>query len=284
MKNTGEVNRNSTGAESWDMSNAPAFNANAEKVPNVIEEMQFWCQEYNAAEQQFARYAKDVNSSMLNTDEQNHYRETVAKYEDDIAYDWSKINSASKIAWATQLIRSDYELADTQGLGVVKPDETIEAATGIFYEERAKALNQQISASEQNENTIADQTVLRQTWRKVMDYIEAATDYDFLHRDYASYQNARRACHNNMIRHLNNLNQLAEKYGTARFTPREFMTNDFSYDQRRDRNSQLNLRANYDRETVLAYFRTVFESDFSTMEQRAARNSRDLQAGMTYYD
>ncbi len=282
MKITGEVNQSLGDAGSWDMSDAPVFKA--EKGPTAVEEMRFWCQEYNTAEQQFAKYTKDVSSRSLDANEQGRYRETVAKYEDDIAYGWSKIEAASKIAWANQLIRSDYELADTQGLGVVKPEETIEAATGIFYEERAKALNQQISANEQNENTAADQAVLRQTWRKVMDYIEAATDYDFLHRDYTSYQNIRRACHNNMIRQLNNLNQLAEKYGTARFTPRDFMTNDFSYDQRRDHNGQLNLRANYDRETVLAYFRTVFESDFTAIEQKAAYSSRDLQAGMTYYD
>ncbi len=278
-------------SSSWDMQDAPEFAGNKvvepteqKHMPTALEEMQFWCQEYNAAELQFAQYSKNIDSKSMDNDKYERYRKTVAEYENDIAYDWERIEDSSNQALSDRLIHSTYELADTQGLGIVKPEETIEAATGIFYEERVNRLNQQVLSSEPNESTAADQVVLRQTWRKVMDYIEASTDYDFLHRDYSAYQNARRTCHNNMIQQLNNLNLLAEKYGTPRFTPRNFITNDFVYDQRRDRGGKLNNRANYDRETVLAYFRTVFEGDFNSMEKKAAYNSRDLRAGMTYYD
>ena len=262
----------------WDMSDAPELRTEA---PNAVDEVKFWSNEYNTAEAQFAKYTKAISP---NARDEESYRATVAKYENDIAYDWQRLEEATNKAMTDRLIRSAYELADTQGLGIVAPDETIEAATGVFYDERMSALSQKILAQEQNDITVADQSVLRQTWRKVMDYIEASTDYDFLHRDYNSYQNARRTCHNNMIRQLNDLNHLAEKYGTTRFTPRDFMTNDFHYNQRQDRNSRLNNRANYDRESVLAYFRTVFEKDFSKMEQKAAYTSRNLQAGMMYYD
>lgn len=284
-----KLNNSVNASPEWDMSDAPEFadagSMEAEvKAPNSLEAMKFWCQEYNTAEAQFVRYSKTISGRPLSEAEYGHYRKTVAKYESDVAYDWQRIEETSNQALSDQLIHRLNELADAQSLGIVKPEETIEAATGIFYEERMEALNQQILSREQNKDTTADQAVLRQTWRKVMDYIEASTDYDFLHRDYSAYQNARRTCHNNMIQQLNHLNLLAEKYGTVRFTPRNFMTNDFAYSQRRDRGGKLNNRANYDRETVLAYFRTVFEGDFSAMERKSAYNSRDLRAGMTYYD
>lgn len=273
-------------SSSWDMSDVPEFNPlpDLNPEPTSKEKVEFWSNEYNSAELQFSHYAKRLNISNLDDHEYNKYCRTVGKYEQDIAFYWQNLEVASNQAMSSQLIRNAYELADTQSLGVVEPAETIEAATGIFYDERMEALSQQILASEQNDETVADRALTQRTWRKVMDYIEASTDYDFLHRDYSAYQNARRTCHNHMIRQLNTLNQLCEKYGTMRFTPRDFMTNDFAYDERADRGSKLNRRANYDRETVMAYFRTVFQRDFETMERKAQYSGRSLQAGMSYYD
>lgn len=249
--------------------------------PDVKAEVEYWSNEYNETERQFAYYSKGMPADKAGRED---YRKTVAKYEEDIAYDWQRAETAANKAMSSQLIRSPYELADTQGLGIVEPHETVEAATGIFYEERMAALNQKVTAAESTEETEAEQQLMRQTWRKVMDYIEASTDYDFLHMDYNAYQQTRRTCHNNMIRQLNALNLLAEKYGAARFTPRNFMTNDFVYSERRDRGGRLNRRANYDRETVLAYFQTVFQKDFSLADKKAQKLSQGLQSGMTYYD
>jgi len=244
-------------------------------------EVRYWSGEYNDAEEQFARYDKGMPGDKAKRED---YRATVAKYEEDIAYDWHRLDVSTNRAMSERLIRSAYELADTQRLGIVEPHETVEAATGIFYEERMKALDEKVLAADPTEETEAEQKLMRQTWRKVMDYIEASTDYDFLHRDYNAYQEARRTCHNNMIRQLNALNLLAEKYGTTRFTPRNFMANDFSYDSRRDRGGRLSQRANYDRETVLAYFQTVFQQDFGLASKKAAKLGSSLQPGMTYYD
>lgn len=253
----------------------------AERVPDAKAEVEYWSGEYNETERQFRRYNKEMPADRTGRED---YRTTVAKYESDIAYDWQRIETATSKAMSEQLIRSPYELADTQGLGVVEPYETIEAATGIFYEERMAALNKEVALATPTEETKAEQQLMRQTWRKVMDYVEASTDYDFLHMDYNAYQRTRRTCHNNMIRQLNALNLLAEKYGTTRFTPRNFMTNDFSYSERRDRSGKLNRRANYDRETVLAYFQTVFQKDFGLAEKKAQKLSQGLSPGMTYRD
>lgn len=167
---------------------------------------------------------------------------------------------------------------------MVKPEETIEAATGIFYEERAQVLNQAILEVAQTEESQADSLVLRQTWRKVMDYIEAAADYEFLHRDYNAYQNMRRNCHNRMIQQLNDINHLAEKYKVERFTARDFMTNDFYYNSKRDPAGSLNHRADYDRESVLAYFKTAFRGDFASSERKAKIKERGMISGVFYRD
>lgn len=250
-------------------------------VPDAKAEVKYWSNEYNEAERQFARYSKKMAADKAGRED---YRTTLARYEEDIAYDWQEAEMAADKAMSGQLIRSPYELADTQSLGVVEPHETVEAATGIFYEERVMVLNDKITSAEPTEETAAEQKLIRQTWRKVMDYVEASTDYDFLHMDYNAYRQARRVCHNNMIRQLNALNLLAEKYGTTRFTPRNFMTNDFVYNERRDRSGKLNRRANYDRETVLAYFQTVFQKDFALADKKAQKLSQGLRSGMTYYD
>lgn len=245
------------------------------------EEVEYWAKEYNDTEMQFAQYSRGLPIDRAKNPE---YRTTLEKYEEDIAFDWQRLEESTNKAMSSQLLHSPYEVADAQRLGVVEPHETVEAELGIFYDERAKALNDKVIAAEATEETAAEQQLLRQTWRKVMDYIEAATDYDFLHRDYSAYQDMRRFCHNNMIQQLNALNQLAEKYDCKRFTPRDFMTNDFKYDKRRDRTGRLNQRANYDRETVLGYFRTVFDKDFRSADRKAQRLSQELGPGMMYYD
>lgn len=278
IKNSSEVGRGQTVTESWDMSDIPDFANRLEETGSVdvMSEMKFWSNEYNMTEKQFAEYVKAGLPE--------GYRETLKKYEDDIRFSWVKLQKMTNKAWEGQLIRSDYELADTQRLGVVEPEETVEAATGIFYEERAHSLNQAILACGQNEESQTDNATLRQTWRRVSDYIESVTDYEFKSRDYNAYQNMRRACHNRMIQQLNQINYLAEKYGTERFTARDFMTNDFYYDSKRDRGRSLNHRANYDRETVLAYFRTAFQGDFDRSEKKAGIKERGMIAGVMFPD
>lgn len=251
------------------------------EAANLKNEVSFWSNEYNEVERQFVHYSKRLTPQERR---EENYRTALAKYEEDIAFNWQRMDNAADTAMSKGLIRSSYELADTQQLGIVEPHETVEAATGIFYKERIEALREKVEAAEQTEDVAAEKQLMRQTWRRVMDYIEASTDYDFLHRDYNSYQNARRTCHNNMIEQLNNLNLLAKKYETKPLTARNFMTNDFYYDARKDRSGRLNHRANYDRETVLAYFRTAFQTDFKIMDKKAQKLRDSLQPGMTYYD
>ena len=244
-------------------------------------EVAYWSGEYNDAERQFAKYSASLGDNQRKTDA---YQQTLLRYEDDIAYDWQRMEDYTNKAMSAQLLRSPYETAATQSLGSVEPHETVEAAVGIFYEERVEALREQLMQADETEEVAAEREILRRTWRKVLDYNEATRDYDLLHSDYNGYHRVRRDCHNRMIRQLNTLNLLAEKYGTKRFTPRNFMTNDFLYESVRDPGGKLNHRVDYDRESVLAYFETVFKKDIELVNKKSIRANRDSLAGFRSYN
>ena len=81
------------------------------------------------------------------------------------------------------------------------------------------------------------------------------------------YQNKRREAHNNLIRHLNYMNDLARKYGVRPFTFRNFETNDFAYSEKLDVGGHTNARADYDRSIVEAYCRIAFSSAYEKAEK-----------------
>ncbi len=257
----------------------PEIITTPERKYNAMEEMQFWCQDYNDTEAQFAVYTSKLERDG-SEDSERRYRITLRRYEEDAGLSWRNIQKEHRNLSGEYRGIGMYELADAQAIGKVEPHETIEAASSIFYEERMAELQRQIEDRAASEKTVADMSTLKQTWKKVLDYIDAKVDYDLLHDDPVSYQNARRMAHNSMIKHLNAINDLAREYGTTPFTLRNFMTNDFRYDSRRDKRGRLNHRAEYDRESVLSYFRSAFRSSFDGAERRA--NNRERLLGRYY--
>lgn len=236
------------------------------------DEVRYWANNYNTTEGQFRQFCQRLQRGEWELSPER-YRENVRRYENDLAIDWQRSEEA--VADLRQRGRGNgmYELAALQQLGSgVEPEETIEAASGIFYHERAEQLAQVLRAA--GADGEADLKTMGLTWRKVMNYLEATHDYDLLHEDYHSYQNGRRAAHNEMIRQLNTLNDLAERYQTPRFTIRNFMTNDFYYEARRDPGRALDHRANYDRESVMAYFALAFQQDFERERKRGERKEQ----------
>lgn len=271
--------------ESWDMSGIE-FNKY-----DAFEDMKSRCEDYNTTEIQFTQYvarldekkqlaANGAVAEMTPEEAMRRYKVTLRHYEEDAALDWKLIQKARGELSGERRGIDMYTLADEQAIGKVEPGETIEAASSIFYEERMAALQQQIEAGNFGEQGETDMKTLKQTWRVVLQYIDAKVDYDLLHEDPVSYQNARRLSHNGMIRQLNALNDLARQYGTTPFTLRNFMTNDFHYESRRDKRGRLNHRAEYDRESVLAYFRSAFKGSFESAERRA--NNRERLLGRYY--
>lgn len=241
-------------------------------VADTEDEVRYWANNYNTTEGQFRQFCQRLQRGEWELSPER-YRENVRRYENDLAIDWQRSEEA--VADLRRRGRGNglYELAALQKLGSgVEPEETIEAASGIFYHERAEQLAQALRAAGADGET--DLKTMGLTWRKVMNYLEATHDYDLLHEDYHSYQNGRRAAHNEMIRQLNTLNDLAERYQTPRFTIRNFMTNDFYYEARRDPGRALDHRANYDRESVMAYFALAFQQDFERERKRGERKER----------
>lgn len=272
----------------WDMSEVGEFSeADSDSNPNItlsvsdnviesqspevesqpLSDLEFWSNEYRQAENQFAKFQRNCQNQRT-TNSQDYYRKLL-DYEDDQSYNWKRLNEATADARAAGEVQDDYSLASIQRLGSIEPAETIEAASGAFFSERMASLRHKIHQSTDPDQTASHLDFINNTWQKVYEYISAAIDYDTMHDSYHQYQLARRTRHNNMIEQLNGLNNLAESYDSPRFTLRNFMTNDFYYRQSQDKGSWLNNRANYDRETVLAYFKTVYQDRFKEFERSA---------------
>lgn len=232
-------------------------------------EVRYWANSYNTTEGQFKQFTQRLKTSDLELSPER-YRENVRRYEDDLSIDWKRSEEAVADLQRHGRAHNSYDIAALQNLGNgVAPEDTIEAATGIFYQERAEQLSQALRGA--GDDGKEGLRILGRTWRRVMEYLEATHDYELLHEDYHSYQNGRRAAHNEMIRQLNTINGLAEQYHTPRFTVRNFMTNDFYYDARRDHGRALDYRANYDRESVMGYFSVAFRQDFEREQRRGER-------------
>lgn len=262
---------NSTIAEA--QSSIGAFQEANNKFPNDEEkyrvDVEFWAKEYNDTERQFASYQQVQpfrQSSGRQAPPSIAFRKTLRQYEEDQAYNWHRLASATNQAQTAGFLSNKYAVASTQRLGSVEPDQTIEATTGIFYHERAFELQKAIRAGD-SATSAAEFELVNHTLTKVSEYLLISSDSESKRRDLDYYRVQRQSAHNNMITHLNNLNALAERYGTERFTLRDFITDDFNYSQRLDRGGHLNHRAEYDRETVLAYFQTAFSQDFAKMQR-----------------
>lgn len=287
VKTPKNSNIDSPANSDWDMSNVeftgsgttdnPALTLSAadnvieaqspEIEVNPLEDLEFWSNEYRQAELQFAKFRQSAETQP-STDPQAYYRKLL-NYEDDQAYNWQRLTEATNEARSQGEAQDDYTLANLQRLSSIEPSETIEAASGVFFSERMSNLRRKIRASTNSDQATKDLDFANDTWQRVYEYITAAIDYDLMRDSYHQYQLTRRSRHNDMIKQLNGLNDLAETYDSPRFTLRNFMTNDFYYRQGLDKGGWLNQRANYDRETVLAYFKTVYQDQIRGFERSA---------------
>ena len=71
------------------------------------------------------------------------------------------------------------------------------------------------------------------------------------------YENARTNAHNDVIEHLNRLNNLARKYGTTPFTPRNFWKS-----IKTKQTDSVARRMRYDRDVVEEYYAIAFSREF----------------------
>ena len=102
---------------------------------------------------------------------------------------------------------------------------TVEAQAGLFFVERERALLRKIRENGGNEEDLA---ITRGFAKAVDEHL----DFKYMSREeiseygYKNYDDNRTVAHNKAIKQLNEMNELAEKYGTERFTPRDFWTSE----------------------------------------------------------
>jgi hypothetical protein len=155
---------------------------------------------------------------------------------------------------------------------------TIEAQAGNYYFDRKNALAQAINDSDESEEKKKAELA------KIDEFVYAVyehIDFKYMGRDEQldygpeRYDAERTKVHNKAIRCLNAINDLAEKYDTRPFTPRNFNPSDTV-----PRNSQTQSEAllfRYDRDIVEEYYAIAF----AEKEQQArAKLERNLRYGI----
>ncbi|MCL2371720.1 hypothetical protein FWC63_03210 [Candidatus Saccharibacteria bacterium] len=138
---------------------------------------------------------------------------------------------------------------------------SVEVQSSRLYPKRIKALR----------SAIEDESVLDEDRAKDAAILDATRGLFKAHRDLRDpkinpqpsgiiavqeYYRNRANAHNNMIRNLNELNEMCEKYGVTRFTYRNFMTNNPYATEKVD--SDLHHRQEEDRRIVEQYFFSAF--------------------------
>jgi len=223
------------------------------RIESAREDVKFWAGEYERVERTFT--SKEI-------EDEKEFK----VWENDAKEAFDKMKKAEGDAEYT----NKYEIDDAERLAKVDPSKTIEAQSGKYYDERNRKIVEAIRSSE-NEDSAKDLDTVYNLHMLVASHIGAIMDYSNKKEDTAIYNSNRRAAHNRLIRGLNDINHIAEKYNVDRLVFRDFETNDFNYDKFRDKNGETNARAEYDRSIVESYARMAFSRDF-----KAAENEKNI--------
>jgi hypothetical protein len=154
-----------------------------------------------------------------------------------------------------------------------KTYKTIEAQAGNYYHERSAALKQAIESSGQSEAE-KDLNSIREFYFAVIDHL----DYRYMESEkifsmgVKEFDKQRTMAHNNVIKHLNELNYLARKYHVRPFTIRNFCPSDVRPKEKQTP-TVADLMA-YDRYSVQSYYVIAFSSEERKRQAIQERNSR----------
>lgn len=155
---------------------------------------------------------------------------------------------------------------------------SIDVRAADFYHERHDQLRQAITQSDDADKA-KDLAHLEGFYDKVYDHIE----FRYLSKEesmdigYEIYEKRRMRAHNQLIRYFNHMNALCEKYGTRRFTVRDFWDTS-AYEgmteaqRRRLQTDAMRKRYRNDRDIVEEYYASAFPpmvKRFQTKMQRS---------------
>ena len=198
-------------------------------------------------------------------------------WEDDYANVWKLLNDGMRDAHIAYDMK---KAASVQREMFFTKDEkelhfTVEAQAGRFYRERAADLRSAIEASDNDEETKKKQLGLftnfyqrinRHLELKAIPPDEVTNEFE----DFDKYNALRTYVHNETIKGLNSLNDLARQYGLRPFTPRNFWTS-----EEKDQSPDMGTRMRYDRDVVEEYYSIAFRDRAETAERRLLRSMRE---------
>jgi hypothetical protein len=259
-------------------SNAEKWGAFREKM-NHEESAKFFAKESCESEYIFAKRLKKLGTTQMSEKE-------FGKWEDDLSIWYYK---AKKNAYEDYALfvrgggRDEGDMiSDLMSRTVAYPGggreedlkNTIEARAGYFYEKRRNMLRVAINNSDMPaEKKEKDLAAIRQFEEDVYRHMDwkNKTREQLRNIGFESADAARTRAHNDVIKDLNNLNDLAKEYGTRPFTMRNFLPSD-AVSRRSQTRAQAEIMR-YDRDIVEEYYALAFPNAAEKEEQKIRRDS-----------
>lgn len=227
----------------------------AQKLGNIAAQLEAENQSY------WADYCYDLQTSFRSDLQKSQMtREKFEKYyESDLGSAYEAFFKSEKNANIAPFSKNGAPL-ELEFQRNLRPENTIEAYSGNFFNSRAIELEnaaQQIGQEEYEEirGLITDFSA------KVINHVE----WRYQATRTAEQLRQRMYCHNQVIKSLNSLNAKAKQYGTAPFTPRNFMH--CTYEEQRDFDRNEENRALFDRGVVEAFYSNAFSKEIKKVER-----------------
>lgn len=207
------------------------------------------------------RYAEDPKK------QEEYNRFIIEKYESRIRENrfLARINA--------DFITNPYYLAGIEKLSIDRPEDTVEAKSGIMYGKRLADLRKSILDGEgEDAQKEADIKRVGETLGLVLDHISYQYQRPKGEMESRMSDVHRTESHNKMIDQLNWLNEKAEERGVKRFTCRDFITSR-GYDRTRDAYGEYGRRMKDDRMIVEKYFDVAFGERVDRMKRTLEREA-----------
>ena len=234
-------------------------NFRAEQIAKAPEEVNFFASDIRDTEKAFQSQLERSASR----GEPYIPSKEFERWEDIVADDWRLLQERASIG----NMSSDAEAkAESPMFTAIDPAHTIEAQAGHFFDDRKDAL---LDAIRSTDTPTKDQDL--EIIRKFPALVGAHLDYRYMSMSEAaeygeSYDRLRTAAHNDVIDGLNSLNDLAHKYHTRSFTPRDFWNS-----RNPNQTPSIGNRMSYDRHVVEEYCTYAFASDVARHERKRQR-------------
>ena len=221
-----------------------------EKNEQMREKVAFWSARYRMMEKDFTR--------LVVPRRETEAYEIYEKWEEFARISFGRMKDAEYEAGFS----SKYECDKVENIGLLSPDDSIEAYAGHYYLRRQKALAEAIRASN-DENKEEELKFSDDFFYRAGVHMYYRYDYDLKKHNLEQWKNENNRAHNSLIEHLNYMNDLARKYHVKPFTFRNFITNDDpTYKRSLDYGGYTDARCSYDRSSVEAYCRNAFPSSY----------------------